>query len=215
MEREEASRRIRETGVIAVIRASRPEALSEAVEAILTGGLGVIEVTMNTPGALDTIAEVKSRFKDEVLFGAGTVLDPETARDAILAGADFIVSPALNPGTIEMCKTHGRVAIPGCFTPTEILSAWERGADFVKVFPADVGGPSYIKAVRAPLPRIPLVPTGGVDLETIGAYLKAGASAAAVGSCLVSQEILDKRNFQMLTERARRFREEIARAREG
>ncbi len=214
MERQEAKRRIREAGVIAIIRASGSVPLMEAVEAIRAGGLEVIEVTLNTPGALDVIAEVKTRFQDQVLFGAGTVLDPETAREAILAGADFIVAPALNPGTIEVCRTNARVVVPGCLTPTEILTAWQMGADFIKVFPADVGGPSYIKAVRAPLSQVPLIPTGGVDLENMGAYFKAGAAAVAVGSCLMSQKILDNRDFRTLTERARRFREAVARARE-
>ena len=214
MERQEAKRRIREAGVIAIIRASGSVPLMEAVEAIRAGGLEVIEVTLNTPGALDVIAEVKTRFQDQVLFGAGTVLDPETAREAILAGADFIVAPALNPGTIEVCRTNARVVVPGCLTPTEILTAWQMGADFIKVFPADVGGPSYIKAVRAPLSQVPLIPTGGVDLENMGAYFKAGAAAVAVGGCLMSQKILDNRDFRTLTERARRFREAVARARE-
>jgi 2-dehydro-3-deoxyphosphogluconate aldolase/(4S)-4-hydroxy-2-oxoglutarate aldolase len=215
MEKKEAKQRICETGVIAIIRAGGSETLIEAVEAIRVGGLGVIEVTLNTPGALDLIAEVKARFQDEILFGAGTVLDPESAREAIRAGADFIVSPALNLDTIEVCKTNARVSVPGCFTPTEILTAWQQGADFIKLFPADAGGPSYIKAVRAPLSQVPLVPTGGVDLENMGAYFKAGAAAVAVGGCLVSREILENRDFRTLTERARKFREEVVRAREG
>jgi len=213
MEREQNRERIREAGIIVILRARDSEGLAEAVEAILAGGLGVIEVTMNTPGALETIARVRRQFGDRVLFGAGTVLDPETAREAILAGADFIVAPVLNPGTIEVCRSRSKVVIPGCFTPTEILTAWRLGADFVKVFPAEIGGPAYIRSVLAPLPQVALVPTGGVTVETIGAYFRAGAAAVALGSSLVSQEILDRRDFSQLTERSLRFREEAARAR--
>lgn len=215
MQREKQKEIICETGVIAIIRATTSGDLIEAAEAIRDGGLGVIEVTMTTPNALNVIAEATKRFGDEVLFGAGTVLDPETARAAILAGAQFIVSPTLNPRTIEVCRRYAKTVVPGCLTPTEILTAWEMGADFVKVFPADVGGPPYIKAVLAPLPQVALIPTGGVTVETTGPFLKAGAVAVAAGSSLVSQKVLDERDFPLLTERARRFRDEIAKAREG
>jgi 2-dehydro-3-deoxyphosphogluconate aldolase/(4S)-4-hydroxy-2-oxoglutarate aldolase len=215
MENEKQQEIIRDIGVIAIIRARSSADLIEAAEAIRQGGLGVIEVTMTTPNALNVIAEATERFGDQVLFGAGTVLDPETARAAILAGAQFVVSPTLNAKIIELCRRYSKTVIPGCFTPTEILTAWEFGADFVKVFPADVAGPSYIKAVLAPLPQIALIPTGGVTVETTGPFLKAGAAAVAAGSSLVSQKILDERDFSLLTERARRFREEVTKARQG
>jgi 2-dehydro-3-deoxyphosphogluconate aldolase/(4S)-4-hydroxy-2-oxoglutarate aldolase len=204
---------IRENGVIAIMRAQSFSELIDAAEAIHAGGLSVIEVTMTTPNALSVITEARKRFRDEVLFGAGTVLDAETARSAILAGAEFIVAPTLNPLTVELCRRYSKVIIPGCLTPTEILKAWELGANFVKVFPADLGGPSYIKAILAPLPQVLLIPTGGVTPETTGAFLKAGAAAVAAGSSLVSQDILDRKDFKLLSERAKLFREEVVKAR--
>ena len=204
---------IRENGVISIMRAQSFGELIDAAEAIHAGGLSVIEVTMTTPNALSVITEARKRFRDEVLFGAGTVLDAETARSAILAGAEFIVAPTLSPMTVELCRRYSKVVIPGCLTPTEILKAWELGANFVKVFPADLGGPSYIKAILAPLPQILLIPTGGVTPETTGAFLKAGAAAVAAGSSLVSQDILDRKDFKLLSERAKLFREEVVKAR--
>lgn len=204
---------IRENGVIAIMRAQSFGELIDAAEAIHAGGISVIEVTMTTPNALGVITEARKRFKNEVLFGAGTVLDAETARSAILAGAEFIVAPTLSLRTIELCRRYSKIVIPGCLTPTEILKAWELGADFVKVFPADLGGAPYIKAILAPLPQILLIPTGGVTPETTGAFLKAGAAAVAAGSSLVSQDILDRKDFKLLVERAKLFREEVVKAR--
>jgi len=215
MEKERQKAMILEAGVIAIIRAKTSGDLIEAAEAIKAGGLNVIEVTMTTPDALNVIARASEHFGDEVLIGAGTVLDTETARAVILAGAQFIVSPTLNLKTIELCRRYSRTVVPGCFTPTEILTAWEVGADFVKVFPADVGGPAYIKAVLAPLPQVALIPTGGVTVETTGPFLKAGAAAVAAGSSLVSQKILDEKNFSLLTERARSMRDEVLKVRQG
>lgn len=213
MEKEKQITMIREAGVIAIMRAKTSDDLIEAAEAVNAGGLNIIEVTMTTPDALSVIARATEHFGDRVLFGAGSVLDPETARAAILAGAQFIVSPTLNIKTIEICRRYSRTVVAGCFTPTEILTAWEHGADFVKVFPADVGGPAYIKAVLAPLPQVALIPTGGVNLETIGPFLKAGAVAVAAGSSLVSQEILNEKNFPLLTERAKNMCQEVVKAR--
>ena len=213
MEKEKQITMIREAGVIAIMRAETSDDLIEAAEAVKAGGLNIIEVTMTTPDALNVIARATEHFGDRVLFGAGSVLDPETARAAILAGAQFIVSPTLNIKTIEICRRYSRTVVAGCFTPTEILTAWEHGADFVKVFPADVGGPAYIKAVLAPLPQVALIPTGGVNLETIGPFLKAGAVAVAAGSSLVSQEILNEKNFPLLTERAKNMCQEVVKAR--
>ncbi len=213
MEKEKQITMIREAGLIAIMRAKTSDDLIEAAEAVNAGGLNIIEVTMTTPDALNVIARATEHFGDRVLFGAGSVLDPETARAAILAGAQFIVSPTLNIKTIEICRRYSRTVVAGCFTPTEILTAWEHGADFVKVFPADVGGPAYIKAVLAPLPQVALIPTGGVNLETIGPFLKAGAVAVAAGSSLVSQEILNEKNFPLLTERAKNMCQEVVKAR--
>jgi 2-dehydro-3-deoxyphosphogluconate aldolase/(4S)-4-hydroxy-2-oxoglutarate aldolase len=215
MDKSRQCERIREAGVVAIIRARTSDDLIEAAEAIGEGGLTAIEVTMTTPGALGIIGEATRRFGERFIIGAGTVLDPETARAAILAGAEFIVSPTLNRRTIELCRRYSKVVMPGCFTPTEILTAWEWGADFVKVFPAEVGGPSYIKAVLAPLPQIALIPTGGVTPETTGPFLKAGAVAVAAGGSLVSQKILDEKDFPELTRRARQFREAVTRARQA
>ena len=213
MEREQHIAMIRETGLIAIMRAKTSEDLIHAAKAVQAGGLNIIEVTMTTPDALNVIASAAGQFEEQVLFGAGSVLDPETARAAILAGAQFIVTPTLNLKTIDICRRYSKAVIVGCFTPTEILTAWENGADFVKVFPADVGGPAYIKAVLAPLPQIALIPTGGVNLETIGPFLKAGAVAVAAGSSLVSQEILDDKNFSLLTTRAKSMHEEVLKVR--
>jgi 2-dehydro-3-deoxyphosphogluconate aldolase/(4S)-4-hydroxy-2-oxoglutarate aldolase len=215
MDREKQIAMIRQTGVIAIIRAQSSGNLIEAAEAILAGGLNIIEVTMTTPDALKVIAKAAQHFGDEVLFGAGTVLDPQTAHAAILAGAQFIVAPTLNLNTIGLCRRYSKTVIPGCFTPSEILTAWETGADFVKVFPADIGGPAYIKAVLAPLPHIALIPTGGVNVETIGPFLKAGAAAVAVGSSLVSRKVLAEKNYDLLTERAKSMRSEVMKVRQG
>lgn len=215
MEKEKQLEMIRRNGVIAIIRAGSSENILEAVQAVRDGGLEVMEVTWTTRGALDVIADVAERFGDQVLFGAGSVMNPESARAAIDAGARFIVSPTLIPETVEECRRHSTVVIPGCYTPTEIQTAWELGADFVKVFPADPGGPPYIKALLAPLSHVALVPTGGVTIENVGAYLRAGAAAVGVGSGLVSRKILDSRNFSLLTERADRFRAAVAKARKG
>jgi 2-dehydro-3-deoxyphosphogluconate aldolase/(4S)-4-hydroxy-2-oxoglutarate aldolase len=213
MDKEKQIAMIREAGLIAIMRAKTSDDLIQAAEAVKAGGLNIIEVTMTTPGALNVITRATEHFGDQVLFGAGSVLDPETARAAILAGAQFIVSPTLNIKTIEICHRYSRTVVTGCFTPTEILTAWEHGADFVKVFPADLGGPAYIKAVLAPLPQVALIPTGGVNLETIGPFIKAGAVAVAAGNSLVSQEILNKKNFPLLTERTKNMCQEVVKTR--
>ena len=172
-----------------------------------------IEFTMTTPNALAIIESATREFGDDVLLGAGTVLDPETARAAILAGAQFIVAPTLNPKVMEVCHRYSKVVIPGAFTPTEILTAWEWGADFVKLFPAEFGGPEYLKAIRAPLPQVKLVPVGGVSLENTGDFIKAGAAAVAVGGNLVKKSAIAAKNFAELTDLARQFVEAVNRAR--
>ncbi|MFN3762580.1 MAG: bifunctional 4-hydroxy-2-oxoglutarate aldolase/2-dehydro-3-deoxy-phosphogluconate aldolase [Anaerolineae bacterium] len=205
--------KILQTGIIAIMRAQSSDQLLAAADAILAGGVDVIEVTMTTPGALDTIRQAVAKYSEQVAFGAGSVLDAETARSAILAGAQFIVSPTLNLEMIHICKRYGVPVIPGAYTPTEILTAWEAGADLVKVFPAEVGGPAYIKAIKAPLPQIRLVPVGGVDLNTTAEFIRAGAAAVGVGSALINQKLLDEGNFSEITRRAARFREEVEKGR--
>ena len=171
---------------------------------------------MTTPGALAVIEQAVARYQhadQEVLFGAGTVLDAESARAAILAGAQFIVAPSFNPALVEICRRYSVPVMPGAYTPTEIVTAWECGADMVKVFPAGVGGLAFIKALRAPLPQIELVPVGGVKVENTADFVRAGAAAVGVGSALINQKLLDSQDFGTLTERARRFIEEVARGR--
>ncbi len=194
-----------EMGVVAIMRAKSSEQLIEAAEAVRAGGIRAIEVTMTTPGALAVIEKAVAKFGKEVLFGAGSVLDPESARSAILAGAQFIVCPTYKPETIEICKRYAVPVMPGAYTPTEILSAWEAGADIVKIFPASVGGPAYIKALKGPLPHIRMAAVGGVDLTTISDFFKAGVDMVGVGGELVSQALLDNRDFTAITERAAAF----------
>ena len=201
----EQMHRIEECGIVAIIRANSSNELIEAAVAIQTGGVDVIEITMTTPDALQVISEVSARLGKAVLIGVGSVLDSETARAAILAGAEFVVSPVTKPDIIEICNRYGRVVIPGAFTPTEILYAWETGADYVKVFPSSGVGPSYIKDIKAPLPQIPLIPTGGINANNAAEFLNAGASALGVGSALVSSDIIDSGNFTILTERAEKL----------
>ena len=209
---------IRQTGVIAIMRTQSSEQLLRAADAIREGGVRAIEVTMTTPGALSVIEQAVARYQhadQEVLFGAGTVLDAESARAAILAGAQFIVAPSFSPGLVEICRRYSVPVMPGAYTPTEIVTAWECGADMVKVFPAGVGGPALIKALKAPLPQIELVPVGWVKLENTADFVRAGAAAVGVGSALINQKLLDSQDFGTLTERARRFIEEVARGRTG
>lgn len=204
---------IRETGIIAIMRAQSSEQLITAADAIKAGGVNVIEVTMTTPGALDVIAEATQRYGQEVLFGAGTVLDAETARSTILAGAGFVVAPTLNLDMIALCNRYRIPVIPGCYTPTEMLTAWEAGADMVKLFPASIGGPSLVEAILAPLPQLEIVPVGGVNLDTTAAFIKSGAVALGVGSSLINQKLLDAGDMEELTHRAAAFIEQVKKGR--
>jgi 2-dehydro-3-deoxyphosphogluconate aldolase/(4S)-4-hydroxy-2-oxoglutarate aldolase len=213
MGKDDHIRRIEDGGVIAIVRFDRSEDLIRVARAVRAGGVRAIEFTMTTPNALQIIGQSVQEFGDELLLGAGTVLDPETARAAILAGAEFIVAPTLNPEVIEVCRRYSKVVIPGAFTPTEILTAWEAGADFVKVFPAEFGGPAYFKAVLAPLPQVKLIPVGGVSLETTGAFIQAGAAAVAVGSNLVKKSAIAAGKFDELTGLAKGFVEAVEKAR--
>jgi 2-dehydro-3-deoxyphosphogluconate aldolase/(4S)-4-hydroxy-2-oxoglutarate aldolase len=197
--------RLIEGKVVAVVRLDSGEQLINVAEALKAGGMSIIEFTVSTPGAIDMIKQATARFGNEVLMGAGTVLDPETARAAILAGAEFIVTPALNLATIELCKRYGKPIISGALTPTEILTAWQAGSDMVKVFPADLGGPGYIKAVLAPLPQVRLVPTGGVSAENAAEYLKAGATAVGVGGKLVDKAAVARGDWAAITSEAQKL----------
>jgi 2-dehydro-3-deoxyphosphogluconate aldolase/(4S)-4-hydroxy-2-oxoglutarate aldolase len=214
MQKAEVIRRIRETGVVPVVRAASSDEAIRAVEAIRAGGIDVLEITMTVPGAVRVIEEVSARCGRDALVGAGTVLDAETARACILAGAHFVVSPALDLETIECCRRYGVAVMPGALTPTEVVRAWEAGADFVKVFPAGaLGGASYIKSLKAPLPQVELVPTGGVSLKTAADFIRAGASALGVGAELVDTNALREGRADVITERARRFLEVVKAAR--
>ncbi len=204
---------IRDTGVVAIMRAESSEQLIAAADAIKAGGVKAIEVTMTTPGALAVIEQAKQRYGSEVLFGAGSVLDPETARAAILAGADFIVAPTLNLNVVALCNRYAIPVMPGIYTPTEALTAIEAGADMVKLFPASFGGPDLVKAIRAPLPQLEIVPVGGVDLNTAADFIRAGSAALGVGSSLVNNKLLAEGDLGELTRRAERFIEEVQKGR--
>ena len=213
MSREQDLRRVLDCGIVAVVRFSDPDPLVEVVEALAAGGVTVAEVTFTVPNALDVIRAAKKRLGDRVLLGAGTVLDPETARAAFLAGAEFLVSPSLNLDVIRMCRRYDKLVMPGAFTPTEVLTAWEAGADVVKVFPADVVGPAFFKALKGPLPQVKLMPTGGVDLDTAAEFLKAGAVCLGVGSQLVDPKLVAAGEFARITQLAARYVEVVARHR--
>ncbi len=204
---------IRDVGVIPVIRAASPAEAAAAIAAIQAGGVTVFEITMTVPGAVDLIREV-SRSAPGALVGAGTVLDPAAAHACIDAGARFVISPALNLDTIHACNEAGVAVMPGALTPTEVLTAWNAGADMVKVFPANaLGGASYLKSLKAPLPHVRLVPTGGVNLQTAKDFVKAGAEALGVGADLVDLAALRRGEASVLTERARQFLQLVREAR--
>ncbi len=208
--REKALALIREVGLVPIVRTPSHEDAFRAAEAIIEGGIGIAEITMTVPNALRVMERVAEAFGDKVLLGAGTILDPESCRAALLAGAEFIVTPSLDVRVIEVARRYSKPCIPGALTPTEVVSAWTAGADMVKIFPAGpVGGPDYIKALKGPLPHIELVPTGGVSLETIPAFIKAGASAVAVGGELVSNKALREGKLEVITSRARQFVEAV------
>jgi 2-dehydro-3-deoxyphosphogluconate aldolase/(4S)-4-hydroxy-2-oxoglutarate aldolase len=207
---------ITEVGIVPIVRTSSAETAIQAVEAIYAGGIRAAEITMTVPGAIHALEKVADRFGGKIVLGAGTVLDPETARACMLAGAEFFVTPSLRLSTIEMAKRYSKVICPGALTPTEVLTAWEAGADVVKIFPCgNVGGPKYIKALKGPFPQIEMIPTGGVNLETTGDFLKAGACAVAVGSELVDAKTIKEGRFDIIENRARQYLAAIAKARSG
>ena len=206
MDKQRVLTRINTLGLVPVIRADSADDAMRAIEAICEGGVNVFEITMTVPGAVPLIKQVIARFADDAVVGAGTVYDADTAERCIQAGAQFIVGPSFDAGVINVCRRHGVAVMPGALTPTEIVSAWAAGADVVKVFPCGaVGGASYIKAVKAPLPQIELMPTGGVSLETAAAFVKAGAFALGVGTELVNMPALRQGDPGQLTARARQF----------
>lgn len=212
--REKVLGRIRELGVVPIIRVSASEDAFKAVDAIIAGGLPIVEITMGVPNVLHVMEKVVERFGDSVLLGAGTVLDSETCRAALLAGAEFIVTPALDIEVIETSRRYSKACMPGALTPTEVVAAWQAGADMVKVFPCGpVGGPKYIKSLRGPLPQIDFVPTGGVNLETAPDFIRAGAAALGVGGELVSKKALLEGKTEVITSNARKFLEAVRSAR--
>ncbi|HWR34359.1 MAG TPA: bifunctional 4-hydroxy-2-oxoglutarate aldolase/2-dehydro-3-deoxy-phosphogluconate aldolase [Clostridia bacterium] len=206
MTKAEVLNRIREIGIVPVVRARSADEARAACEAVAAGGIPIVEITMTVPGAVQVIARLGSEFKDQVLIGAGTVLDPDAARECIAAGAQFLVSPGLDISTIEAAKTKGVLMMAGALTPTEVITAWKAGSDVVKIFPCgNVGGPKYIKALKGPLPQIPMVPTGGINLQTAGEFLNAGAEALGVGGELINAEALRARKFSVITDLAKQF----------
>jgi 2-dehydro-3-deoxyphosphogluconate aldolase/(4S)-4-hydroxy-2-oxoglutarate aldolase len=215
MSREQHLQRIIGCGIVAVVRFGSPEPLVRVVEALAAGGVTVAEVTFTVPDALSVIRAARQQLGDRVLLGAGTVLDPETARAALLAGAEFLVSPTVNLDVIKLCRRYDKLVMPGAFTPTEVLTAWEAGADIVKVFPADVVGPAFFKALRGPLPQVKLMPTGGVDLTTAGEFLAAGAACLGVGGQLVEPKAVAAGDFARITSLAKKYVEIVQRHRTG
>lgn len=203
-----------EIGIVPVVRTNSAESAIKAIEAIYNGGIRAAEITMTVPGAIKALEKVADQFGDKIVLGAGTVLDPETARICMLAGAQFFVTPALDVATIQMAQKYSKPIMPGALTPTEVLTAWKSGADIVKVFPAgNVGGPKYIKALKGPFPHIEMIPTGGVNLETAGEFLKAGACAVAVGGELVDAKTIKEGNYSVFEERAKQYLAVVQKAR--
>jgi 2-dehydro-3-deoxyphosphogluconate aldolase/(4S)-4-hydroxy-2-oxoglutarate aldolase len=201
-------------GIVPVVRTATAEQAVAAIEAIYRGGIRAAEITMTVPGAIRALEKVAAAFGDKIVLGAGTVLDPESCRACLLAGAEFIVTPSLRPSVIEMARRYSKPIMPGALTPTEVITAWESGADIVKIFPAgNVGGPKYIKALKGPFPQVEMIPTGGVNLETAGEFLKAGACAVAVGGELVDAKTVKEGRYEVIEERARQYLAVVKKAR--
>jgi 2-dehydro-3-deoxyphosphogluconate aldolase/(4S)-4-hydroxy-2-oxoglutarate aldolase len=205
MSKETHLRQILDCGIVAVVRSPDSAQLVEVVRALADGGVTVVEITMTVPDALGVLRQVRQALGERVLLGAGTILDAETARAALLAGAEYLVGPTLNLNVIRLCQRYSKLVMPGAFTPTEILTAWEAGADIVKVFPAEVVGPAFFKALRGPLPQIRLMPTGGVDLTTAADFLRAGACCLGLGSQLVEPRAIAEGNFERIRDLARQY----------
>ncbi|WP_394354988.1 bifunctional 4-hydroxy-2-oxoglutarate aldolase/2-dehydro-3-deoxy-phosphogluconate aldolase [Halorarum halophilum] len=204
---------LRESGVVAVMRGAEPETVVDTAEALVEGGVTALEVTADTPGSTEMIRTLSEELDDEVLVGAGTVLDAATAQSAIAAGAEFVVSPSYHEDVVETCNRYGVLVAPGVMTPTEAVEAFEAGADVVKVFPAKTLGPDHLAAMKGPLAQIPMIPTGGVSTDNAGDYIEAGAVAVGAGSALVDRAAVESGDFDAITERARTFRSVIDEAR--
>jgi 2-dehydro-3-deoxyphosphogluconate aldolase / (4S)-4-hydroxy-2-oxoglutarate aldolase len=210
----ETVQRLKQLGIVPIVRTNDAESAIRSVEAISEGGIFCAEITMTVQGAIKALEKVADKFGDKIILGAGTVLDPETARACMLAGAEFFVTPSLNVKTIEMVRRYSKAIFPGALTPTEIVTAWEAGADAIKVFPCSaLGGAKYIKALKGPFPQIEFVPTGGVNLDTIGDFLTAGSCAVGVGSELVDNKTIAAGKYEVLSERARQFLAKVAECR--
>jgi len=209
MTRQDDLQKVLDGGIVAIIRSDSPDQLAEVAEALYEGGIAVIEVTFTVPRVLETLSSVRKRLGRKVLLGAGTVLDPESARAALFAGAEFVVAPSLNLDVIQLCHRYDKLVMPGAFTPTEVVRAWEAGADVVKIFPASVGGPAYLKALRGPLPQIRMMPTGGVNLQTLPDFLKAGACAVGLGGSLVEKQALQTGDLDRIRSLAAQYVELI------
>ena len=207
MAREEDLRRVLDCGIVAVVRSTESAPLVDVCRALVDGGIDVAEITFTVPDALDVLKATRKALGDRILLGAGTVLDAETARAAFLAGAEYLVSPTLDLDIIRMARRYGKLVMPGCFTPTEALQAWQAGADIIKVFPAELLGPGFFKAMRGPLPQIRLMPTGGVDLKTAHSFLEAGACCLGLGSQLIDPKAVAARQFDTISETARKYRD--------
>jgi 2-dehydro-3-deoxyphosphogluconate aldolase/(4S)-4-hydroxy-2-oxoglutarate aldolase len=206
MKRDAVLSAIREIGIVPVVRTESAEGAIQAIDAIHRGGIRVAEITMTVPGAIRALEKVADKFGDQIVLGAGTVLDPETARACMLAGAQFFVTPSLNLATIEICKRYSKVIAPGALTPTEVVAAWQAGGDVIKIFPCSaVGGAKYIQALKAPFPQIEMIPTGGVNLDTVGDFLRAGACAVAVGGELIDSANIRAGRHEVFEERAKQF----------
>lgn len=211
MQSAETVQRIKELGIVPIVRTTDAESAVRSVEAICEGGIPCAEITMTVDGAIRALEQVADKLGDRIILGAGTVLDPETARACMLAGAEFFVTPSLNLKTVEMVKRYSKAAFPGALTPTEIVTAWQAGADAIKVFPCSaLGGAKYIKALKGPFPHIEFVPTGGVNLETVGDFIAAGCCAVGVGSDLIDNKTIQQGKYEVFVERARQFRQKIA-----
>ena len=209
MSKETTLSRIVDSGVVAVLRAPSGEMLLDVAQALLAGGVEAIEITFTVPGAHRVLEQVANRLGDKILLGAGTVLDAETARIALLAGAEFVVGPTVNLDVIRMCRRYDKAVMPGALTPTEVITAWEAGADIVKVFPSDLTGPKYLKALHGPLPQVRLMPTGGVNLDTAGDFLRAGACALGIGGSLVESKAVAAGDMDRIQSLARQYVEII------
>lgn len=205
MSRTDDLQRVLNSGIVAILRAPSAEQLVPVAEALYRGGIEVLEVTFTVPGAADVIRDLCRTLGDQMLLGAGTILDTETARTAILAGAEFLVSPSVNVDVIRLAHRYDKLMLTGAYTPTEVVTAWEAGADVIKLFPAEIGGPALLKALRGPLPQVRFLPTGGVNLQTLPSWLEAGACAVGMGGSLVDAAAMQRGDFAAIEATARQY----------